>query len=74
MQDARKKYMKEVSINNRKIEALIDIGSDICLMRADQNIRIGAPKLRKNKIQFRGIGSGDNVTLGEFNAQFNYNY
>jgi len=42
MQDARKKYMKEVSINNRKIEALIDTGSDICLMRADQHIKIGA--------------------------------
>jgi len=24
--------------------------------------------LRKNKIQFRGIGSGDNVTLSKFNA------
>jgi len=68
MQDARKKYMKEVSINNRKIEALIDTGSDICLMRADQHIEIGAPKLRKNKIQFRGIGSGDNITSGEFSA------
>jgi len=68
IQDARKKYMKEVSISNQKIEALIDTGSDICLMRADQHIKIGAPKLKKNKIQFRGIGSDNNVTLGEFNA------
>ena len=31
--DARKRYMKEVLINNQKVEALINTGSDICIMR-----------------------------------------
>jgi len=44
------------------METLIDTGSDIYLMRAEQDIRVGAPKLEE-KIQFRGISSGDNVTL-----------
>jgi len=35
-------------------------------MRAEQYIRISAPKLEKMTI--RGIASGENVTLAEFNT------
>jgi hypothetical protein len=72
--DARiacKKYVKEVSINGRKMEALIDTGSDISLMRAEQYVRIGAPKLGKKTIRFRGIGADNNETLGEFDTVVN---
>jgi hypothetical protein len=67
-QIARKKCVKEVSINGRKLEALIDTGSDISLMRAEQYFRVGAPKLGKKTIRFRGIGTDYNETLGEFDA------
>jgi len=66
MRSAYKKYVKEASINDQKIEALIDTESDICLIYLicliDQYIRVGAPKLEK-KIRFRGVGSSDNVIL-----------
>ncbi|KAH0947173.1 hypothetical protein HN011_011546, partial [Eciton burchellii] len=48
--NARKKYVKKISINGQKIEAFIDTESDICLMRADQHIRVGTPKLEKKMI------------------------
>jgi len=50
MRNTRKEYTKEVSINGQKIEALIDTGSNICLIRADQYIRVGAPKLERKTI------------------------
>jgi hypothetical protein len=50
------------------MEALIDTESDISLMRAEQYIRVGAPKLEKKTIRFRGIGIDYNETLGEFDT------
>jgi hypothetical protein len=58
-QSTHKKYVKEVSINNQKIEALIDTGSDIYLICVDQYIRVD---VLKRTIRFRDVGSGDNVT------------
>jgi len=60
-----KKYIKEVSRNDQKIEMVINTGSDIYLMHADQNIRVDTSKLKKNTIQFCDVDSGDNVTLGD---------
>jgi len=70
---ARKKYVKEVSIRGRKIEALFGTGSDISLMRAAQYVRIGAPKLGEKTIRFCGIGADNffNETLGEFDTVVN---
>jgi hypothetical protein len=59
----RKKYVKKISINNQKMKTLIDIESDICLIRAKQYIKVDAPKLEEKTIRFRSVGSGDNVTL-----------
>jgi len=70
-QIARKKYVKEVSISGRKMEALIDTKSDISLMRAEHYVRIDAPKLGKKTIRFRGIGADNNETLGEFDTVVN---
>lgn len=64
-----KKYSKEVEINGHKMLALIDTGSDICLLRSDKYIKLGSPQLNLRQIRFHGIGSNDNVTLGEFNAR-----
>jgi hypothetical protein len=62
------KYYKDVYINACKISAMIDTGSDMCLMRADCHDRLNVP-LRKTKIYFRGVGSNNNETLGEFDAE-----
>lgn len=62
-----KKYYKDVSINDYQVQAMIDTGSDMCLMRADCYGKLNVP-LKRNKIYFRGIGSDRNETLGEFDA------
>jgi hypothetical protein len=50
------------------MDALIDTGSDISLMRAEQYVKIGVPKLGKKTIRFRGIGGEYNETLSEFDT------
>ncbi|XP_076638825.1 uncharacterized protein LOC143350687 [Colletes latitarsis] len=64
-QVTQKKCIKDVEINGYHIEALIDTGSDFCLMRADQYIQLGAPRLQHKEVKFTGVGS-TNTTLGEF--------
>ncbi|CAK9801710.1 Transposon Ty3-I Gag-Pol polyprotein [Anthophora plagiata] len=60
------KRCKDVKIGDCELTALIDTGSDLTLMRADQYVKIGAPKLGNKIVKFRGIGSERNCTLGEF--------
>lgn len=48
-----RKYGKEVKMQNQNLTALIDTGSDLSLMRAEQYIRLGAPSLVKKEIKFR---------------------
>lgn len=68
---SREKCIKDVEIDGVKIEALIDTGSDISLMRADEYVKMGSPRLQASRIHFSGIGLGeDRITaLGEFRAQ-----
>ena len=63
--------MKEVLICERKVNALIDTRSDLCLMRCDQlnELKPGAPALQDSDIYFRGIGSGANKVIGEFKTE-----
>lgn len=63
---SRKRYCKNVEIAGRSMIALIDTGSDLSLMRAEQYVRIGAPALQNEEIPFRGIGTQKNATLGKF--------
>lgn len=56
-------------INGREIEALIDTGSDISLIRAEEYVKLGSPCLSTSEIRFCGIGSSDNTTLGEFQTE-----
>ncbi|XP_076660236.1 uncharacterized protein LOC143363555 [Halictus rubicundus] len=67
-QSSQAKRCKEVDIANSKIVALVDTGSDLTLMRADQYIKIGQPKLGNRVAKFRGIGCESNCTLGEFST------
>lgn len=63
------KYVKDVSVGDCAMNALIDTGSDICLMRASAYIRLGCPRLKLNEIRFRGIGATNNSTMGEFDTE-----
>ena len=63
------KRCKEVEIANYKLIALVDTDSDVTLMRADQYVKIGAPKLSNTVLKFRDIGSENNNTLGEFTTE-----
>lgn len=51
------------------MKALIDSGSDLTLLRADEYAKLGSPHFRSGGTLFRGIGSDDNTTLGEFQAE-----
>jgi len=61
-----RKYYKEIKVNGQASTALIDTGSDLSLIRADQYIKLGTPKLKYKEIKFCGVGSDENKTLGEF--------
>ena len=50
------------------MSALIDTGSELTLMRADQYVRIRAPKLSREIVEFHSIGSERNFTLGKFST------
>ncbi|CAK9802814.1 Transposon Tf2-6 polyprotein [Anthophora quadrimaculata] len=62
------KYLKRVFICEREVTALIDTGSDLCLMRKDDydKLRPHVPPLKQTHVYFRGIGSNMNQTIGEF--------
>ncbi|XP_076278315.1 uncharacterized protein LOC143208116 [Lasioglossum baleicum] len=81
----RRQACKSVAIGTQQINALIDFGSDLSLIRAATYVGIGAPSLSSDKIEFRGVGSDDNVTLGscsikvkidedEYNVLFHVRY
>lgn len=59
-----RKYSKDVWINDCKLSALVDTGSDISLLRAEEYVKMGAPMLTGKQIIFRGVGCNNNPTLG----------
>lgn len=66
VRSSNSKCTKKVSMCGKEVVALVDTGSDLCLMRATQYVNIDAPPLQKHVGQFRGIGSDLNQTLEEF--------
>lgn len=69
MYNLRKKYMKTVTILHNDIDALIDTGSDMTLMRKDEYEKIGSPPLRPTEVRFTGISSPAHTALGEFQTE-----
>lgn len=59
------KIRKDVIINNVKVNAVIDSGSDLSLICEEICEQIGSPVRGNRKIQFRGAGSEKNTTLGD---------
>jgi len=52
---ASQKYTKDILIQGRQIKALIDSGSDLTLMRADEYMKLEFPQLRLDEMRFRGV-------------------
>lgn len=65
IQSKDEKPRKDVIINNVKISAMIDSGSDLSLIRVDQYEQIGSPVRGNRRIQFRGVGLEKHTTLGD---------
>ena len=56
MKQSRSKCHKAVIVNGFEINALIDTGSDLCILRVDRFAKIGAPSFNGQVTQFKGIG------------------
>lgn len=48
---------------------MIDSASNVNLIRADQHVKLGSPRLSLDKIHFDGVGSSNNLTLGGFQTE-----
>lgn len=57
---------KKVEINEHSITAMIDMGSDLTLIREDFLQNIGNLLLTKDILKFSGIGSSNNSSIGRF--------
>lgn len=63
------RYIKEVTIGSRSVEALISTSNDISLMCASQYKLCGSPKLRGPEILLFGLGYSSAWTQGWFDIQ-----
>ena len=63
-----KKTYKSVSVNGRQVEAVIDSGSDLHLMRSSCYVKLGAPRLQPESIAFGVVGAFENRTLRSFDS------
>lgn len=62
----KKGNMKEVVINNSRVSALIDTGSDLNILGWNEYQEIGAPELKKESLNFKGVGNTLSRSLGFF--------
>lgn len=62
------KTYKKINVLGRDVEAVIDSGSDLHLIRASLYVKLGAPKIDAGVIPFSGVGTGKLQTLGSFAA------
>ena len=62
----KKRYMKDVTIDECRFTSLVDTGSDLTFIRSDEYARLGSPPLGNGKLRFDGLGSTGNETWGEF--------
>ena len=62
----KKRYMKEVTIDECRFTSLVDKGSDLTFIRSDEYARLGSPPLGNGKLRFDGLSSTGNETWGEF--------
>ena len=61
-----RKVYKIVTIGNKRLIALLDTGSDLHLMKAEQYIMLGSLSFTGPAIAYKGIGKDGMMTLGSF--------
>ena len=57
------KVYKIVTIDGKNIVALLDTGSDLHLMKAEQYIKLNSPSLTGASIRYKGLGSESMFTI-----------
>lgn len=57
---------KSIIVNDVQLEALIDTGSHVTLIRNSAYRRIGFPQIKYNSIRLTGFGRNEVRTLGSF--------
>lgn len=62
-----------VVINGIKIEALLDTGSDVNLIREDISMKIGNPELLPTNRVFMGLGNVLTIPIGKLHRYLNIN-
>jgi Arginine methyltransferase-interacting protein, contains RING Zn-finger len=60
------KVYKTVKIHGKDIVALLDTGSDLHFIKAEQYIRLGSPPLTGAEVRYKGIGAKSMFTIGSF--------
>lgn len=60
-------------INGIKIEALLDTGSDVNLIREDISMKIGNPELLPTNRVFMGLGNVLTIPIGKLHRYLNIN-
>ena len=64
-----RKHSKDVLIKDIVIQAIIDSGSDITIMRRNQYIKLGSPQFELKVTLFWGVGTEESITIGGFHAR-----
>lgn len=62
--------MKSIKINEYQLEALIDTGSEITLLRKDVFDNLITVALDKNSVELTGLGAGKASSIGSFIGKF----
>ncbi|XP_037944267.1 uncharacterized protein LOC119677070 [Teleopsis dalmanni] len=60
------RVLKDLGINGKKVRALIDTGSDVCIIRHSTCLRLGNIVLEARRKTLTGIGGKEIKTLGSF--------
>lgn len=60
-------------INGIKLEALLDTGSDVNLMRENISMKIGNPELLPTNRVFMGLGNVLTIPIGKLHRYLNIN-
>lgn len=63
-----KKSYKLITVQGKEVEAMIDSGSDLHLVRSSFYFELNAPTLKPGSVSFGSVGPNSGKTLGSFNA------
>lgn len=67
---SKDRMFKNIEVNGVQLQALIDTGSDVNLIRAEDYFKLGSPRIARAITELKGLGSKIK-TLGYFEAEVN---